>query len=83
MTSSIKIQDMKQDRTYMVVSDTIVIDKTLAKSKYGLIRCGKDYATDEHVICKLSKDTYMIEKEAEILRKLNESKFSNYPELIA
>ena len=70
----------------MVVSETIVIDKTLAKSKYGTIRCGTDYATEEHVICKLSKEIEMIEKEAKIIRKLNESGLKNkknYPRLIA
>ena len=67
MINGITNQDMQPDPCYMVVSDTIIIDRTLASCAEGRIRCGKNYENGQHVICKLSKNKRMIENEAEVL----------------
>ncbi len=46
MINGIINQDMPQDQFYMVVSDTIIIDRTLATCTEGRIRCGINYEND-------------------------------------
>ena len=83
MIDGITNHDMPQDSCYMVVSDTIIIDRTLASCAQGRIRCGKNYENDQHVICKMSKNKRIIEHEVEVLMKLNLNNFDNFPCLIA
>lgn len=66
---------------HILLLDQFKIKHKIAQGSFGQIYIGNDINTKKPIICKINKMSNMNELEYDILKKLNDKAYSNFPKV--